>query len=162
MKRMLFLAILSLLSPLFASAQSSMPGPDARELWQYIAVHSSYTSWAFWQDHKGLQKGAAPHTPQHRVFVNDTGLSSEKQPLNFGTIMVKENLDNDSRLKSLSVMYKIKGYNPVAGDWFWVRYSPEGKVERSGKMQGCIGCHSTVKDNDYLFSHTFKKKSIGD
>jgi len=25
-----------------------------------------------------------------------------------------------------TVMYKVEGYNPDAGDWFWVKYSPQG------------------------------------
>jgi hypothetical protein len=31
-------------------------------------------------------------------------------------------------LKAITVMYKIKDYNPADGDWFWVKYSPDGKA----------------------------------
>ena len=39
--------------------------------------------------------------------------------------------------------------NPDAGDWFWVKYAPDGKALKEGKPAGCIGCHGAKKDNDY-------------
>jgi len=30
-------------------------------------------------------------------------------------------------------MYKVAGYNPGAGDWFWAKYSPQGKADKFGK-----------------------------
>ena len=53
-------------------------------------------------------------------------------------------------------MYKIKGYNPNDGDWFWVKYSPDGKADKAGKPKGCIGCHGTRANNDFILVHEFK------
>ena len=62
------------------------------------------------------------------------------------------------KLESLSLMYKIKGYNPDAGDWFWVKYSPnDGYVLASGKVDACITCHASKKDNDYIHTATVKQ-----
>jgi len=69
---------------------------------------------------------------------------------------IKENYSSDKKLKALSVMYKIKGYNPDGGDWFWAKYSPDGKVEASGKVKGCIDCHSKAKNNDFIFTGAVK------
>jgi hypothetical protein len=64
-----------------------------------------------------------------------------------------EDYTPDKNLQGCTVMYKINGYNPEAGDWFWVQYSaPNGYVVASGKVEACISCHSTRKDNDYVFS----------
>jgi len=135
---------------------AEMPGPDGKALWQYISKESPYTGWAFWDDHQGLQEGDAPHAPQHKVFVNKTGTAPGKTAAEFGTIVVKENIGNDNKLKALTVMYKVEGFNPEKGDWFWAKYSPKGKVAKSGKVKGCIGCHNSVEDNDYIYVHEFE------
>lgn len=129
---------------------------DASALWAYITKGSDYTKWDYWPDHQGLQEGSAPHAPQHKVFVNAAGLSAKKPPVNNGAVIVKENIGNDNQLKALTVMLKVKGYNPDAGDWFWAKYSPTGEVAKSGKVEGCINCHSSVEDNDWIFLHEFE------
>lgn len=139
-----------------AGASAKMPGADPAELWEYITEKAPYTSWGFWADHEGLQEGSAPHAPLHKVYVNELGLKSVHAPASNGTIVVKENIGTDKELKALTVMYKIKGYNPEAGDWFWVKYDPKGNVAKSGKPKGCISCHSSADDNDYILVHEFK------
>lgn len=85
-----------------------------------------------------------------------------KNPLLFNIMLFnirKLDIPSDSaKFVALSVMYKIKGYNPEGGDWFWVKYSPDGKVEASGKVKGCIDCHSKQKDNDYIFTGKVKNR----
>lgn len=149
------LAITLMLSSGILAMADEMPGPDGEALWNFISKISPYTGWSFWPDHLGLQEGDAPHAPQHKVYVNSTGLKAEKAPADFGTIVVKENIGNDNKLKALTVMYKVKDYNPEAGDWFWAKYSPAGKIAKSGKVKGCIQCHSSMEDNDFLFVHEF-------
>lgn len=156
MRKQLYIAIIFVISLGISSfAFGEMPGPDAKSLWKYITETSPYTSWGFWPDHKGLQEGDAPHAPLHKVFVNEVGLKSAHAPVNFHTILVKENIGKDQKLKALTVMYKIKGYNPDAGDWFWVKYGNTGKVAKSGKPSGCIDCHSGAADSDYIMVHSF-------
>ena len=141
---------------LASTAFAEMPGADGKALWKYISKEYPYTGWSFWDDHQGLLEGDAPHAPQHKVFVNKTGTAAGKAAAEFGTIVVKENIGNDNKLKALTVMYKVEGFNPKAGDWFWAKYNPKGKVAKSGKVKGCIGCHTSVEDNDYIFVHEFK------
>jgi len=136
-------------------AFAEMPGPDAAALWKYITETSPYTSWGFWPDHEGLQEGDAPHAPLHKVFVNEIGLKSTHAPVNYDAIVVKENIGRDKKLKALTVMYKVKGYNPDAGDWFWVKYGTNGKVSKSGKPSGCIDCHSGAEESDFIMVHSF-------
>lgn len=156
MKKRLQVALIILISFGISSlAFAEMPGPDAKALWKYITETSPYSSWGFWQDHQGLLEGDAPHAPLHKVFVNEAGLTSAHAPVNYGTIEVKENIGKDKKLKALTVMYKVKGYNPEAGDWFWVKYGPDGSVAKAGKPSGCINCHSGAADSDYILVHSF-------
>jgi len=156
MTRLQCLSLIIILFVCSSLGHAQMVAPDAKALWRHISEEFPYTGWEYWDDHQGLQKGDAPHAPQHKVFVNESGRTSKSAPVNFGTIIVKENIGNDNKLKALTVMYKMKDYNPKEGDWFWAKYSPKGKVEKSGKIKGCISCHNSEEENDYIFVHEFE------
>lgn len=150
------LATAILLALVTVTVAGELPRPDGAALWDYISRVSPYTEWSYWPDHKGMLEGRAPHAPLHKVFVNSQALSSVGAPLNYGAIEVKENYGMDLELKAITVMYKVKGYNPKDGDWFWVKYSAGGATLKSGKLQGCIGCHVTRATNDYVLVHEFE------
>ena len=150
------LAIIMMLSVGSLTMAEDMPSPDGDALWNYISKVSPYTKWLFWPDHEGMMDGRAPHGPQHKVFVNKQALDSPTPPLQYGAIEVKENYSKDNELKAITVMYKIKDYNPKDGDWFWAKYSPTGETLKAGKLKGCIGCHSTRVTNDFVLVHEFK------
>ena len=137
-----------------ASSSAELPAPLPDAVWQYITKISPYTGWSFWPDHQGLQKGNAPHGPFHKVYVNDLALRSEGAPVQYGSIIVKENYSKRKVLMNITLMYKVQGYNPVAGDWFWAKYSPAGEASSYGKVRGCIGCHGGT-NNDYILTHQF-------
>jgi len=139
-------------------AVADMPGPDPEPaaLWKYITKTSPYTKWGFWPDHQGMQPGRAPHGPLHKVYVNDRAVNSSKPPVQYGSILVKENYSKDKELKAITVMYKVNGYNPGSGDWFWAKYSLDGKAAKFGKPNGCIGCHGVRANNDFVTTHEFK------
>jgi hypothetical protein len=158
MRKSLLIGFVILLATLFTvpAVMAEMPGSDAADLWNYITKVSPYQNWSFWPDHQGMQDGRAPHGPQHKVYVNDKALASNAPPLQFGAIQVKENFNMAGELKAITVMYKIKDYNPADGDWFWVKYSPQGEAAKAGKPAGCIGCHGTRANNDFVIVHDFK------
>jgi hypothetical protein len=135
---------------------ADMPSPDPDALWNYITKVSPYKEWSFWPDHQGMQPGRAPHGPLHKVYVNDRALNSVRPPVQYGSIAVKENYDKAKELKAITVMYKVNGYNPKDGDWFWAKYTLDGKAGPFGKPQGCIGCHGTRAKNDFITVHEFK------
>lgn len=139
-----------------AISGGSLPGPDAAAVWNYITKVSPYQKWQSWPDYQGLHKARSPHGPYNRVYVNGTGLGSSKAPAKYGTMEVKVAQTKSGKLKNISVQYKVKDYNPGAGDWFWAVYSPQGKVAVSGKPQGCIRCHGANADNDYVMVHQFR------
>lgn len=158
MKKMVVFGILLSAIIVLASAgpYSEMPAADAQELWDYITKVSPYTDWGFWEDHKDMHPGNAPHGPFHKIFVNETLLNATGVPAPYGSIQVKESYNNNKEKVALTVMYKIKGFNPEAGDWYWARYSLDGKAGPMGKVQGCIGCHAVKADNDYMLVHSLK------
>ncbi len=156
MKKQLAAAVVAFIFISGTMGFAEMPGPEPDALWQYITEESPYTKWGFWPDHQGMQKGRAPHGPLHKVYVNDRGLKSSHPPVQYGSITVKENYGKDKKLKAITVMYKINAYNPEAGDWFWAKYSPAGKVDKYGKPKGCVGCHGTRAKNDFITVHEFK------
>jgi hypothetical protein len=53
-------------------------------------------------------------------------------------------------------MYKKAGFNPDAGDFFWLKYTPDGKIEAEGKVEMCIGCHAKAQGGDFLFTNDKK------
>ncbi|KAA0257391.1 hypothetical protein FHQ18_10105 [Deferribacter autotrophicus] len=130
---------------------SKTPKSDANELWSYIQK-TNYTSWKLFPGTTKLYKGQSPHGAFLTSYINDTGYNSlNKKTFKSGTIIVKENYTPSEKLAAITVMYKIDGYNPEGGDWFWVKYTPKGEVQVSGKIKGCITCHSDVKNYDWSF-----------
>jgi hypothetical protein len=141
-----------------ANAKMKAPEADAQQLYDYITKQKTYVKWKLWPGKGKLYKGAEPHGALLTTYVNDTALKSikAKKGLKDGSIIVKENYMPDKKLAAVTVMYKVKGYNSEAGDLFWLKYLPDGKIEASGKVGMCIGCHSNVKANDYLFTGKVK------
>lgn len=160
MKKTLIISVFISLAICLASASAimaEMPTTDPVALWNYITKISPYSKWSYWSDHQGMQLSRAPHGTLHRVYVNDRALNSSGPPLQNGSIEVMENYQGESEeLHNITVMYKAHGYNPPDGDWYWAKYTPEGKVVIHGKPRSCIGCHGTRAKNDFVVVHEFK------
>lgn len=137
-----------------SETQAPEPGANAEKLIEYITKYNPYRAWELWPEKGRLYKGTEPHGALLTTFVNNAAYFSikKKKGMSAGSIVVKENYSADKKFAALSVMYKIKGYSPEGGDWFWAKYSPDGKVEASGKVKGCIDCHAKRKNNDYIFT----------
>jgi hypothetical protein len=88
------------------------------------------------------------------TYLNELALSAIEggTELPGGAIVVKENFMPDSSLAAITVMHKVPGYAPEAGDWFWAKYLPDGTAEAAGRVAGCTGCHGANADADYLLT----------
>ena len=78
----------------------------------------------------------------------------------------KETVANDPEkyLKAVTVMLKRPGYDPDDKDWFWVKYLPDGSLDKNpagmmlagmiakGKPMGCIACHTAAPGGDMVFT----------
>lgn len=138
---------------------SPLPGTDAEAIYKYITQEDPYKNWKLWPGKGKLYKGRHPHGAYLTTYINEAAwLSIEAgKPMVNGSIIVKENYTPKKELAAITVMYKVKGYNPGAGDWFWVKYGADGKILKSGKVEGCIKCHSAKKENDFIFTGEFVK-----
>jgi hypothetical protein len=65
-----------------------------------------------------------------------------------GAVIVMEDYLADTTLSSVSVMIRVEGSDPDAGDWRFTRYGSAGEVE-TGSAEMCRGCH--VLDPDFVF-----------
>jgi hypothetical protein len=137
-------------------AEQAMPAAEGETFWTYITKTKPYSSWSFWPGKEGIYPGQSPHGEYLKLYANDIAINAAKAGMKTmpnGVILVKENYGKDqTTLMAITPMYKFKGYNPEAGDWFWGKYGPDGKVMAAGKVNGCIQCHEDVKDNDWIFT----------
>lgn len=137
-----------------------LPGPDAVKLYDYITKDNPYDKWELWPGKGRLYEGREPHGAFLTTYVNNRAYFSAKDKtgkMADSSIVVKENYTPDKKLAALTVIYKIKDYNPSAGDWFWAKYEPYGKVLASGKVEACINCHAGNKANDFIMTEKIGK-----
>jgi hypothetical protein len=137
-----------------STLQPQMPGPDAQQLWQYITKDNPYPSWKNFPNLPGrfLHVKENPHGDWIAAYLNNQAYDSFSTPsypfkMAYGSIIVKENyslaeVDPPAQppltsvpviLTSLTVMYKIKGYQSAPGEqeWFWVMYACNGQCSGS-------------------------------
>jgi hypothetical protein len=129
----------------------------ARNLWTQI---EDYPKWPAPEGFEGWQEGKSPHGSVLRYYVN---AEAQEGLMTDGAVIVKENYSeqSDDALMSVTVMEQRKGYDPETGNWFYVKYSPDGEVMGDkkklaglvgkGGSKGCIPCHATADGDDYLF-----------
>ncbi len=142
-----------------APAAATTPGADAAALWSHLTSTDYGAQWALWPGKGRNYPGGEPHGATLTTYVNRAAadaLAAGAPRMPAGAIIVKENYMPDGSLAAITTMSKIEGYSPAAGDWFWVKYLPDGSVDEAGAAQGrvsmCIQCHSGKADNDYIFT----------
>lgn len=135
------------------------PEADGRALYNYITEENDYKNWRMWPGTSALYRGTEPHGVFLTTYVTDNAFSAiegKMGSLPDGSIIIKENYNPDKELEAVTVMYKVKDFDPEHNDWFWLKYSPDGMIDDEGKVAGCIDCHGLGKDNDYLFTSDIK------
>jgi len=133
-------------------------GLDATKFFIYFTQDTPYTSWQLWPGKEKFTPGKDPHGAFVTAYVNPVAYRSitGKAGMAFGSLIVVENYDSDKKLANLTVMIKIKGYNPQAGDWHWFKYASDGKALAAGRVDVCINCHGAKKDNEYIMTSPVK------
>ncbi len=133
----------------------------AEALWKEMR---GYQSWSPYPGLAGFQDGKSPHGRYLKYYVNGIAIKNPSNPGD-GAILVKENFmaQNNEALAAVTVMKKIRGYDPDNGDWFWVKFDPQGNVMKNpmgmslagrvmkGSDKGCIACHANAGGGDFLF-----------
>ncbi len=132
------------------------------KFWEYLKSNA-YENWAPVPGQSDdFYPGESPHGAFLKMYLNRTAAGSSNDLPN-GSIIVKENYAaaDPSTLKAITVMYRSQTYNPEAGDWYWIKYNPDGSVAKTsdelgaqkifGKANGCINCHRGAEGNDFTF-----------
>lgn len=127
---------------------------EANTLEQEIA---NYKEWKAPDFFDGYHKSRHPLPEFVKYYANDTLLNSIDNPAN-GSIVVKEQFDQDKKFIGLTVMKRIDGYAPEHGDWYWAIADTDVEITNAGKLNSiwtssCIDCHKHKGDygNDLLF-----------
>lgn len=148
-------ALVLLLPPAAQPQDMALPKADAQALWAYLQKQDYTKSFRHWPGKDKLYKGIEPHGAWLTTYVNEPALKAlnggGSGPLPAGSIVVKENYLPEKKLAAVTVMYKVEGFDPAHNDWFWLKRSAAGQIEASGKVDGCIGCHSASR-RDYLLT----------
>ena len=132
---------------------AEVPITDGRDVIDYLNKNN-YQSWQLWPGKTKLYEGKHPHGALLTTYVSKgayDAIEAKVGRIPDGGFIVKENYTPNKKLAAVTVMYKKDGYNAEGGDWFWLKYAPDGTIQKEGKVGGCIGCHAAVKNNDWLF-----------
>jgi hypothetical protein len=139
------------------------PAEFQQAFWKHITVSSPYQQWTRLPAAADEPQPASdPHGPWVKTYANAVAAKNPSR-LEYGSVLVNEEYDDDkSTLKAVSVMYCVKGADPAHYDWYWLKFSPDGKVMKApadqggkpmaGKVQSCINCHQKARA-DLVFSN---------
>ncbi len=132
---------------------------DAQALWTYMTVEHPYQNYPTWPGKEGFYESTMPPGNILKLYINDLALDTvvnKKGVFPDGSLLIKENYTDDKKVFVITVMYKMKGFNPAGHDWYWISYKPDGEVHMEGKVDPCINCHIGVAGNDYVFTGSIK------
>jgi hypothetical protein len=161
-RRVLFVVVLIVASLVFTGAifaQGKKIPANGAAVWDHLKKEGYAKKWKLWPGTTPLYKGPEPHGAFLTTYVNDVAykaITGKKGKFPDGAIIAQDNFSKDKKLKNIDVMYKVKGYNPKEGDWFWVQLRTDGRILSEGKIDECIKCHVAQKGNDYVYTSKMK------
>ena len=128
-----------------------LPDTTASSLWIYLERVSYGDAWALWPGMGELYGGSEPHGLLLTTYVNSAAheaADAHAGEMPRGAIVVKEAHLPTHELDNITVMYKVEGYAPEHGNWFFAKYLPDGTVEAEGRVETCRECH--MEGPDYI------------
>ena len=127
----------------------------AANLWQKLQDADYQNNWILVPGKGELYAGQGPHGMLLTTYLNEAAFNTlESKPGAFpdGAILVKENYMPDKTLAAITVMVKEKDFAPSEGDWFFVKFGPDGAIQAAGQPAGCVACHGAVRSNDFVYT----------
>lgn len=136
------------------------PAEFYNSFWRYIVKRdAAYNTWKVLAREPTEDGIENPHSTISKTYVDKVG-SANSANLPNESILVREDYDSEKKRQSISVMYRVKDYDKVHGNWYWIKYLEDGSVARSsdgktlaGKITSCIQCHAKAKGQDFVFSN---------
>lgn len=142
-----------------ATVPADHPDTTAEAVWSYLEEENYQENWEVWPEKEPYYEGVEPHGALLTTYVNSMameGLTGNDSTLPDRSIIVKDNFMPDSTLAATTVMYKVPGFDPENNDWWWLKRNADGEIEAAGRGEGCISCHGTAADNDYVLTGTLE------
>lgn len=162
----------------FAQGNDGMSDTDRATMLLDMARGQNYEyTWHYETDvPAGFYKGLPPHGDILRTYMNAIAHDAAMARTGAyppGAFFMKENhmpvegvtVPDDKQtaiagfpgnLAAYTMMVKISDYDPDNGDWFYAKIATDGTIDAAGRVEGCIGCHTSVKDNDYIYDAAVK------
>jgi len=117
-------------------------------------------------------EGTEPHGMMLELFKSQATIDGHTGDLivkrNFGPMGVTADQvlsSPEKHLGAITVMFRReKGFDPEDKNWFWVKFLPDGSIDKNpagmslagkvakGMDMGCIACHSAADGEDFVFS----------
>lgn len=130
------------------------PAPRAADVWSFVTAEDYQKKWKLFPGTTAQMAGNSPHGAFISTYVNDLALDAinmKRGTMPPGSVVLKENFAPDKTLAAVTLMYKVPGFDPDNGDWYWLQRTADGTVRAEGKVAGCISCHTAKASNDYLY-----------
>jgi len=134
-----------------AMLQAGFVGSDATPGNPYVGTHPH-----------GAILEVGIHTVTVRGVANT--VVAKRSYRGIGATVEDVEADRASYIQDVTVMFKREaGYDPVAQNWFWAKYNPDGTLDATpngvelagriakGKPKGCIACHLKASGGDLMF-----------
>ncbi len=170
MKTKLFVATVVVTAFVAVGAMAAMMPPFgssgdvsyAKSLWQKMEAKGLNSTPA------NLYVGGPPHGKVREVLegtIDGKRVIVKRNYRGKDITVSKVVADRVKYLKSVTIMQKREGFDPEDGDWYWVKYAPDGTVMKNkkgmslagkvakGKPVGCIACHAAAPGGDFVFNH---------
>lgn len=166
-------AVLLMVTAPWALAEEDAKPPfgDPDNLAYAASVWEQMEGYRQWRLTTAVYQGASPHGAFLRMFSSYVTVNGVARPIvvkeNFGGegVTAQASADKpDEWLKAVTIMLQREaGYDDDNDNWFWVKYAPDGSVMANpkgvrlagrvakGMPAGCISCHLSAEDGDYLF-----------
>jgi hypothetical protein len=139
----------------------------AEALW---AAMDGYDGWMMQSD---IMPGKSPHGMFVRLYYSIVNVDGMPYHVvvkdNYGGEGVTLEMVKESPAEYLMavtpMLQREEGYDPDNKDWFWVKFSPDGSIDKTdkdvaiagrfakGMPMGCIACHANAGGGDYLFAN---------
>ncbi len=151
--------VLGLAAMACSSGDPDLPDTTGAAPWSFLDEVDYTENWELWPGKGEKYQGGEPHGALFTTYLNPVALealTSKAGAMPNSAIIVKENYMAEGTFDLITLMYKVRGFNPDSNDWFWAKLGSDGEVQAEGKVEGCQACHGTRKDNDFVLTESLK------
>lgn len=136
-------------------ALGTLPEPEASSVLDFLERENFRESWALFPGTEPRMPGADPHGTTLTTYVNETArdsIEAGEVPLAYDSILVKDNFSGEGNVVSTTMMFRSEGFNPEAGDWFWMKWQPDQTIDAAGMLGTCQNCHEMAPGESYVLT----------